>query len=191
MRKKDEQLRVRLLGIARELAEGEGVKNVQIRRLAQAAGIAVGTVYHYFADKNELLLALTEEYWRGSLNGLREQPSGESFLSRLEQAYLLFSGRMQGPAGFLMSSLGDLAGTGRERMLFAQRALEALLVEWLAQDHGIRKEVWTEVFTKECFAAFAVIHLVEALRRREQNIDFLLEIIRRVLYGNDTAVKKS
>ena len=63
MRRKDDTLRDTLVALARELAEGEGIGGVNIRALAQSAGVAAVTVYNYFSGKEELLLALTEEYW--------------------------------------------------------------------------------------------------------------------------------
>lgn len=61
MRKKNDTLRSTLLDAARQIADTEGLEAVNIRSLAGKAGVAAGTVYNYFSDKDEILLALTEE----------------------------------------------------------------------------------------------------------------------------------
>ena len=63
MRKKDDSMRGVLLEHARKIADTQGIEAVNIRSIAKEAGIASGTVYNYFSNKDELLFALTEEYW--------------------------------------------------------------------------------------------------------------------------------
>ncbi len=67
MRKKDDTLRDTLLALARKIADEDGLDAINIRFLAKKAGVATGTVYNYFTNKDEILLALTEEYWRQAL----------------------------------------------------------------------------------------------------------------------------
>ena len=67
MRKKDDTLRDTLLALARKIADEEALDAINIRFLAKKAGVATGTVYNYFTNKDEILLALTEEYWRQAL----------------------------------------------------------------------------------------------------------------------------
>ena len=67
MKRKDDTLRDTLLSLARNVADTEGIEAVNIRSIAKKAGIASGTVYNYFSNKDEILLALTEEYWDRAL----------------------------------------------------------------------------------------------------------------------------
>ena len=62
MRKKDDTLRSNLLNLARNIADEKGIDAINIRAIANKAGVATGTVYNYFSNKDEILLALTEEY---------------------------------------------------------------------------------------------------------------------------------
>ena len=94
MRRKDDTLRDTLLEYARELADSEGLEAVNIRSIAGKAGVAAGTVYNYFAGKDEILLALTEDRqlgrkadaqsgkcggYRPRKNGIHEGCSGEKY----------------------------------------------------------------------------------------------------------------
>jgi AcrR family transcriptional regulator len=56
----ESMMRESLLAAAEELLTQEGWKGATMERLAQAAGIAKGTVYNYFRDKRELLWAVVE-----------------------------------------------------------------------------------------------------------------------------------
>jgi AcrR family transcriptional regulator len=57
-----ERLR-RVLDAADELLGDEGADAFTTSRIAEAAGVAVGTVYHYFPDKETIVEALAVRYW--------------------------------------------------------------------------------------------------------------------------------
>ena len=80
MRRKNDTLQETLLDLARQVVETEGIDAINIRSLAGRAGVATGTVYNYFANKDEILLALTEEYWRQTLFEMNAAINTDSFL---------------------------------------------------------------------------------------------------------------
>ena len=79
MRRKDDTMRDTLLNSARDIADTEGIDAVNIRSIAKRAGIASGTVYNYFSNKDEILLALTEEYWKQTLLEMKTKITSDSF----------------------------------------------------------------------------------------------------------------
>jgi AcrR family transcriptional regulator len=54
--------RQRILDAARERFRHYGVRKTTMQEIARDAGVAVGTLYLYFKDKDDLLVACTEEY---------------------------------------------------------------------------------------------------------------------------------
>ena len=54
--------RQRILEAARKRFRYYGFKKTTMQEIARDAGVAVGTLYRYFKDKDELLVAGTEEY---------------------------------------------------------------------------------------------------------------------------------
>ncbi len=52
--------REKLLRVARELFGRDGYEGTSIGEVARLAGVGVGTLYHHFADKRELLLELLD-----------------------------------------------------------------------------------------------------------------------------------
>jgi AcrR family transcriptional regulator len=182
VRKKDDTLRGVLLDISHRIADTEGIGAVNIRSIAAKAGVATGTVYNYFSNKEEILLALTEEYWSQTLLEMQAAAGGGSFCEQLQEIFAFLKKRIEQSAGKLMNSLGNIGTEGQARMTCMQSALETAFVERMEQDPGIRKDIWTESFSKEQFARFLMVNTVTLLKADAPDISFLLEIIRRVLY---------
>lgn len=59
-KRKNEQVKEGFVQAAKEIILREGVEAVSVRKIAQATGYSYGTIYHYFADINALLLAVKE-----------------------------------------------------------------------------------------------------------------------------------
>ncbi len=57
-----EQRRTQILHTALALFAEAGTADATIKELARAAGVAQGLIYHYFPDKEALLVAVVEQY---------------------------------------------------------------------------------------------------------------------------------
>jgi AcrR family transcriptional regulator len=74
-----EGLRERILSEFEKLMIEDG-SDITIRNLAGRAGVAVGTIYNYFPDKDDLLRALFQAEWSRTLNRIGEElkaPAGD------------------------------------------------------------------------------------------------------------------
>lgn len=184
MRKKDDTLRDTLLNVARSIADTEGIDAVNIRTIAQRVGIATGTMYNYFASKDEILLALTEEYWKQTLLEMRTVITADSFCEQLKEIFVFLRERIDQSAGKLMNSLGSLETAGQTRMASMQPTLEDALIQRMAQDTAIRKDIWDEQFTKEHFARFVMGNMIMLLKAKASMTDlyFFIEIIKNTIY---------
>lgn len=184
MRRKDDTLRDTLLSLARDVAEKEGIEAVNIRSIAKKAGIASGTVYNYFSNKDEILLALTEEYWKQALLEMGTKITADSFCGQLQEIFSFLKGRMNQSAGKLMNSLGNVEIAGQARMISIQAELEAALIQRMEQDAEIRKDIWDETFTKEQFARFIMMNMTVLLKAQTPDITFFVIMIKRIIYHN-------
>lgn len=182
MRKKNELLREQLLNSAREIAATEGAEAINIRRLATQAGIASGTVYNYFKSKEDVLLALTEEYWRKAMTEMRQAIHADTFTGQVVEIYAFLRASIDDSAGALMGSLRDVEADGRERMAAMQAGLRSAIVQQLEADGHIRANVWNERFTRERYADFVLANLLMLLQKKVDSIDFFLDILERTLY---------
>lgn len=73
-----EETRRRILEAARRLARAGGFEGVQMRDLADEAGVARATLYRYFTTREEVFAALTVEWGLAFLERLRAEPLREA-----------------------------------------------------------------------------------------------------------------
>ena len=154
MRKKDDKLRSTILELARETANTQGPDAINIRALAKQAGVASGTVYNYFKNKGDILLALTEEYWQQALADMQQHIRADSFTGQLEEMYAFLSGSISNSAGMLMGSLASVEEAAKQRMQQMQSMLREQVIVMLSSDDRIRAGVWNEVFNEGSLADF-------------------------------------
>ena len=64
--------------------------------------------YNYFSNQNEILLALTEEYWRQALLEMKTEITAVSFWEQLQEIFYFLKARIDQSAGTLMNSLGNV-----------------------------------------------------------------------------------
>ena len=182
MRKKDQECRQTLLAAARRIECAEGVDAINIRRLATEAHIATGTVYNYFENKQEVLLELTEEYWKNALVEMRAYVTADRFSDQIRQVIAFLSAKMNDCAAILMRSLHAEEASGRLRMAAMQQTLQQELINRLERDAAVRPDVWNDRFTKEAFAAFVLSNLLTLLQKKDGDAELFLAIIERILY---------
>lgn len=67
MRIKDKEKEAAIVRATLELTEAKGLAGIKMTTLAKRAGIATGSLYTYFADKQELLTGVYDSVWDHSL----------------------------------------------------------------------------------------------------------------------------
>lgn len=81
---KQAERRRRVLRAALDLAAEGGYDGVQMREVADRAGVAIGTVYHYFVSKDHLLAESMIEWVAGLEASIARRPAqGETTLERV------------------------------------------------------------------------------------------------------------
>lgn len=183
LRKRDETLRDQLLTVAREIVSTSGAEALNIRELASRTGVATGTIYNYFENKDEVLLTLSEEYWRKALAELKTQLQPERFSDQLKHICAFLTERIKDTRGNLMKSLGGARLDGIQRMRGFQSLVIAELTALLTLDEQIRPNLWTAEFTRERFSKFVFDNLLASVSSETCEHAFLIQIVNRVLYG--------
>lgn len=80
-----EEKRARVLEAAKKAFASQGFAGANVNRIAEEAGISVGSMYKYFRTKEDLFLAIIEEYHAfiaSSIDAILERESG--FAQRVE-----------------------------------------------------------------------------------------------------------
>lgn len=77
-RKRVGNKRERIITAAATLFGEKGYHNTTTAEIAESAGVAAGTIYIYFSSKEELLVAVFEEFLGVHMDRLREGVAGEA-----------------------------------------------------------------------------------------------------------------
>lgn len=82
-----EQKRAEIVAAAEALFTGDGYEQASMTRIAAAAGVTPTTIYWYFRDKDELLVAVLDHL----LAEVLRQPDGVAALSLTDQVLLVLA----------------------------------------------------------------------------------------------------
>ncbi|MBS7008665.1 TetR/AcrR family transcriptional regulator [Anaerostipes sp.] len=175
-----------ILAASRKLVMESGLQAVNMRTVASACGVAVGSVYNYFSSKTELLTATVEEVWKEIFH-MSEHSS--QFADFADSAAWLFEriqdGSRKYPGFFTLHSMSFAAGEkeqGRRMMEQYFGHIKQELLHVLDNDHKIKPDVFNENLTRESFIDFVFMNVTSLMLEKKRDCRSLLEIIRRILY---------
>lgn len=177
--------REEILGTCRDLIRRQGWPAVQIRTVAAACGVSVGSIYNYFGSKAELVAAAVESVWQDIFCCAEERAHGD-LLDCLTWLYgrMEYGGRTY-PGFFSLHAAGFLEeerADGKRRMERAWGQLQAELEAALRRDPRIRPDAFDRAFTPEQFAGTLFSLMLSALLRGDYDPSPVLELSRRLLY---------
>lgn len=165
--------REEILEKALEIAKRDGVDKVSIRKLASACGIAIGSVYNYYPNKEAVIVAVSEDFW-GIL--LRDQEQlfqrGMGFTHFLEQYYMFIYGRL---AKYDRSWIGSMDYKSRKNAV-------TLFYKVLSEDVRIDHSIWNMELNEEAFCEYVLTNVLALLQAGENNCRFFIFLIEHLLY---------
>lgn len=175
-----------ILNTSRKLVQQQGWSAINIRSVAAACGVSVGSIYNYFDSKAALAGATIENVWREIFH----RPEDRCAFGDTQACIVWIYGRMeyghkQYPGFFTLHSLGFMQeekADGKQRMQKAWQHILAELCSVLKRDTRIRADAFTERFTVEKFADVLFSLMLSALIRQDYDPAAVLEIVRRTLY---------
>lgn len=175
-----------ILKTSRELIGQQGWSAINIRSVAAACGVSVGSIYNYFDSKATLVGATVESIWCEIFHRSDDGVVFQDTLACITWMYgQMKHGCEQYPGFFTLHSLGFMGedkADGKRRM---QQVWQHILDELccvLQQDAKIRPDAFTEQFSAETFADLLFSLMLSALLRQDYDPTAVLEIVRRTLY---------
>ena len=179
--------REELLAASKSIAAGQGLAALNMRAVAAAANVAVGSVYNYFPSKAELVTATVQDIWRGIFHDAGSCTQSGDFCACVEW---LFASIRTGAAEYPDFLRGQLSGVGAQVPKKAGQAMEeavghmrASLEQVLERDEKVRPNAFGADLDRKQFVAFVFSSLMAGLAREETDCATLLAVIRRVLYA--------
>lgn len=90
--KQHEEIKTAILEAAEDIIKNEGVEGVTIRKITKSIGYSPGIVYHYFANKDEIVHAIFAAVYQQMMGavqaGLQEDAKPQEQLKRAMAAYV-------------------------------------------------------------------------------------------------------
>lgn len=175
-----------LLEASKAIASTKGLEAISIRSVATQCEVSIGSIYNYFASKDELVIATIESIWKELIQQLVVSQDHVRFVDRVEQLFEgIRSGSSQYPSFFTLHSM-SLAKSGKEQGRQAMDGyfdyLKGLLLESLQQDGLVKAGVFDETFEQKAFVDFVFSNIVSLLINQASNCSYLLRLIQKLLY---------
>ncbi len=175
-----------ILKASRELIQKQGWSAINIRSVAAACGVSVGSIYNYFDSKAALVGAAVESVWCEIFH----RPEDGTVFQDTQACITWMYERMeygcnQYPGFFSLHSLGFLGEDKSDRKRRMQQTWQHImegLCSVLLRDPKVRSNAFTEDFTAEKFAGVLFSLMLSALLRQDYDPGAVLEIVRRTLY---------
>ena len=175
-----------ILKTSRELIQQKGLPAINIRSVAAACGVSVGSIYNYFDSKAALVSAAVESVWCEIFHPPKDGAVFQDTQACIACMYgPVAYGCRQYPGFFTLHSLGFMQEEkpdGKRRMQQTWQHIQDRLCFVLRQDARIRADAFTEQFTVERFADVLFSLMLSALLRQDYDPTMVLEIVSRVLY---------
>lgn len=175
-----------ILDVCRGMVASDGLSAINMRAVAKACDVALGTIYYYFPSKDDLLIATIESVWQHifSVEHLdATQLAFPDYIARWFQGFL--RGMEDYPNFFTMHSL-SFAGTeqtkARQTMHTHLEKLRQDMLLCLQSDPKVKDSRFSTSFSQTDFVNFVMSHLMVTLVQQKKDCKTLLEVIRRTIY---------
>lgn len=163
-----------ILEHAMQIALQEGIDAVNIRKLAAACNIAIGSVYNYYADKEELITEVSKRFWQKILLDQEKlYRKGIGFSTFLEQYYNYLYGRLTRYDKSWISGMNQAE---------PKQIATKLLKEVLQNDYRVNASIWNMELNEDAFCAYVFTNLMALLQAGENNCRFFIFLLEHLLY---------
>ena len=169
----------------RKIVAEQGLPALNMRTLAKECGIALGTLYNYYSDKNELVIAATESVWQDIL-GDNKPENGIRFTQYVSQTYArILSGLKDYPdffAAHTISVAGSAKGKARGTMERCFGKIRRELHAALLADSNIDRSIFSDTFREENLIEHILDTITISIIKGKPDCAALAEILDRLLY---------
>lgn len=175
-----------ILASSRELIKTQGWAAINIRTIAAANGVSVGSIYNYFNSKSDLVSATVESIWRDIFHVPESGGEWNDFISCIEWVFhCMEQGNQRYPGFFTLHSISfleDEKPDGKLRMEHSWEHIQGKLYTALMNDKAVQQQAFDEAFTPGTFISILFSLIISALFRQDYDCSGILELTRRLIY---------
>ncbi|MDD4807427.1 MULTISPECIES: TetR/AcrR family transcriptional regulator [Caproicibacterium] len=177
-----------ILKVCRDMVSEKGLSALNMRSVAQACHVALGSLYNYFSSKDDLVIATIESVWQDIFHMDHKCTMNLPFP---EYVGWIFESVRRGSKeypNFLTAHSLSFASTGKNKakdtMQHYFSHIKMGMTEALNADTAIRKDAFTPAFTESDFIDFVLTNVLTMLMQKKGDCGVLLAIIRRTIYAD-------
>ena len=171
---------------SKQLIREQGWAAINIRSVAAACGVSIGSIYNYFDSKADLIAATIESVWYDIFHFSEQERKFDSFLSCVQWIFdSIKKGEEKYPQFFTlhtMSFLEEEKSSGQRLMTQSWKHIQKGLYTVLINDKGVQKNAFNQEFTPEKFVEVIFSLIISALMHQNYDCSIILEIIKRTIY---------
>ncbi len=175
-----------ILNVSRQLMQEQGWAALNIRNVAAACGVSVGSIYNYFHSKSDLLAESVESIWRDIFHFPGPEPCSCDFPDYIRWIFdCIKEGEKKYPGFFTLHSMSFLEEdkkNGKRLMEQSWEHIKKTLYTILMNDKNIRQEAFNERLNPQNFIDIIFSLILSALIRQNYDDSAILEIIKRCIY---------
>lgn len=175
-----------ILEVSRKLIMDQGWTAVNIRSVAAACGVSVGSIYNYFPSKSDLVAAAIESVWRQIFHVPGKEADFQNFLECMEWIFQSMAEGARNFPGFFtlhsMSLMREEKTKGQRLMQQSREHMQQSLYKILLQDESVSKNAFNEILTPQKFIELIFSLVISAMLTENYDSSAIKELIRRSIY---------
>lgn len=175
-----------ILDMSKKLVTEQGLQAINIRSVASACGVSIGSIYNYFSSKSDLIAATIENIWCDIFHFSDSQIDFDCFLDCVHWIFdSIKKGSEQYPGFFSSHSmhfLDDNKTNGQQLMAQSWKHIQTKLYHILEKDKNICPYAFNEILTAQKFIDIVFSLIISALIRQDYDDSAILELIKTIIY---------
>lgn len=175
-----------ILKVCRDIVASKGLSAVSMRSVAERSQIALGTLYNYFDNKDELLLAAVEDIWKDIFHMDSRCSAEQSFPKYVEHFFECVQAGANHYPGFFSAHSIRIANSEKEKAKSTMgnyfKRMKENMLEVLQADSNVSADAFSSSFERSEFIDFVLDNLLMLLVQGKKSCGMLIEIIQRTIY---------
>lgn len=175
-----------ILKACREIVSEQGLAALNMRSVAEACHVSIGSLYNYFSDKDDLIISTIESVWKEIFHMDQVCRTDLPFPDYVRWIFESVQRSTQEYPHFFTAHSLSLASSGKDKGRTTMEQyfshMKSGMEKALNADRRVRTDAFSETFPESEFIDFILMNLLTLLMQNADHCDVLIELIRRSIY---------
>ena len=171
-----------ILETANKILVAEGPSSLTMRNIAKGSNIALGTIYNYYSTKDDVILAMVNNFWDDTVETLKNSITcNDSFTDELKSIYRILLDKVSQFRIDWLGTLREISTAKKAEGLEYERKIQNHLCEIINTQMNCYYPELPEKLDRADLSEFICDNIFLSLGSGKQDINFLCNIIDTVL----------